>query len=101
MRPVFKGQKQPLIFAHRGASAHAPENTLAAFSKAYESGADGIELDIQMSSDQEIFVFHDYTLKRICAVDRPLDQMTAEELQTMDAGSWFSADFKHEKNPKT
>ena len=53
---------RPLIFAHRGASAHAPENTLAAFELALEQGAHGIELDVKLSADGEVVVVHDCEL---------------------------------------
>jgi glycerophosphoryl diester phosphodiesterase len=61
----YFNQPRPVLFAHRGASAHAPENTLAAFSLALEHGADGIELDAKVSADGEVFVLHDATLKRL------------------------------------
>ena len=57
--------KQTLVWAHRGASGYAPENTMAAFEKAVEQGADGIELDVQMSKDGELVVIHDETLERV------------------------------------
>lgn len=57
--------KKAKIWAHRGASGYAPENTLEAFSKAMEMKADGIELDIQLSKDGEIVVVHDETLERV------------------------------------
>lgn len=52
------------IFAHRGASAYAPENTLAAFDLAQRLGADGIELDVQLTKDGEVVVIHDETIDR-------------------------------------
>ena len=55
---------QPIIFAHRGASAHAPENTLAAFELALTQGADGIELDVKLSADGHVIVIHDATVDR-------------------------------------
>ena len=54
------------IWGHRGASAHAPENTIAAFKMAIEMGADGVELDIQLTKDNEIVVIHDESIDRIC-----------------------------------
>ena len=55
---------KPLIWAHRGASGHAPENTLEAFQKAIDMKADGVELDIQLTKDGEIVVCHDETIDR-------------------------------------
>ena len=52
-------------YAHRGASAYAPENTMAAFEKAVEMGADGIELDVQLTKDGELVVIHDETIDRV------------------------------------
>lgn len=55
---------KPLVWAHRGASGYAPENTLAAFQKAVDLGADGVELDIQLTKDDQIVVIHDETIDR-------------------------------------
>ena len=57
--------KKVRIFAHRGASAYAPENTLEAFRLAMEQGADGIELDVQLTKDGELVVIHDETIDRV------------------------------------
>ena len=80
----------PLIIAHRGDSAHAPENTLAAFRKAVEARADGIEFDVRLAKDGEVFVFHDSSLNRIANRKSKIIQLPAEELRTIDAGSWFN-----------
>jgi glycerophosphoryl diester phosphodiesterase len=80
----------PLIIGHRGASAVAPENTLAAFRKAIDAGADGIEFDVRLSSDGVPVIIHDETLRRTALrTDRVVD-LTAEELLKADAGSWFA-----------
>jgi glycerophosphoryl diester phosphodiesterase len=63
--------KRPRVWAHRGASAHAPENTLKAFQLAKDAGADGIELDVQLDRDGHVVVFHDHDLQRLCG--RPGD----------------------------
>ena len=69
-------------YAHRGLHDEiAPENSLAAFSKAIEHDY-GIEIDVQFSSDGEIFVFHDESLKRMCGVDKKLHELTAEEIKS-------------------
>jgi glycerophosphoryl diester phosphodiesterase len=90
---------RPLIIAHRGASAAAPQNTLAAFRKAMELGADGVELDVQLSADGAVVVIHDF------AVDKTTDGMgrvaakTLAELETLDAGAKFSPQFAGERIP--
>lgn len=79
----------PLILGHRGASAVAPENTLAAFSRAIRDGADGIEFDVRLSRDEVPVVIHDATLKRTALIDRLVAELTSAELQEIDVGSWF------------
>jgi glycerophosphoryl diester phosphodiesterase len=80
----------PLILGHRGASAVAPENTLAAFSRAISDGADGIEFDVRLSRDGVPVVIHDATLKRTGLIDRQVCELTARELQEIDVGRWFA-----------
>lgn len=80
----------PLIIGHRGASAVAPENTLAAFSRALEAGADGIEFDVRLSRDRVPVVIHDASLKRTAQIDQLVGELTASELQQCDVCSWFS-----------
>jgi glycerophosphoryl diester phosphodiesterase len=80
----------PLILGHRGASANAPENTLAAFSRAIDDGAEGIEFDVRLSSDQVPVVIHDASLKRTGLIDCLVSELTAEELREIDVGSWFA-----------
>ncbi|TDQ42223.1 glycerophosphodiester phosphodiesterase [Aureibacillus halotolerans] len=90
---------QPLIIAHRGASGTAPENTMAAFNRAIELGATAIELDIHLTKDGELAVIHDDTVDRTSNGSGLVGEMTINELQQLDAGSWFSDDFKEEKIP--
>lgn len=90
---------QPRIVAHRGASLVRPENTLAAFAAALDMGADGIELDLQMTRDGELVVLHDETLDRTTTGKGYLQAHTAEEVRGCDAGSWFSPRFGGEKVP--
>jgi glycerophosphoryl diester phosphodiesterase len=80
----------PLIIAHRGASALAPENTLAAFRRAIEDGADGIEFDVRLSKDGVPVVIHDSTLGRTVGMKKRVAELTAKELSRLDAGSWFN-----------
>ena len=90
---------KPIIFAHRGASAYAPENTLAAFRAAADLGAGAIELDVKLTCDREVVVFHDPTLKRITGVEGSVNQFRLAELKKMDAGSFFSPELEGEKIP--
>ena len=90
----------PKIIAHRGASARAPENTLAAFARAVSDGAEGIELDVRLSSDRVAVVHHDSSLERTARTDSKVSALTAKELGSMDVGSWFQhhspSDWKEE-----
>jgi glycerophosphoryl diester phosphodiesterase len=81
---------EPLILGHRGASAVAPENTIAAFSQAIQDGADGIEFDVRLSSDGVAVVIHDDTLDRTGLVAGAVSRLTAAQLQQIDVGSWFA-----------
>ena len=80
----------PLIIAHRGASSRAPENTLAAFRRAIDDGADGVEFDVRLSKDGVPVVIHDATLGRTAGIKKRVADLTAEELSRLDAGSWFN-----------
>ncbi len=92
--------KKPLIIAHRGASAYAPENTMASFSKAIEMKSDGIELDVHMTKDKTLVVCHDEKVDRTTNGKGFIKDFTLEEIKKLDAGSWFSEEFKEEKIPK-
>ena len=81
----------PLILGHRGASALAPENTIAAFRRSIEDGADGIEFDVRLTRDGVAVVIHDATLERTATVYRRVSQLTAAELSATDVGKWFCA----------
>ena len=73
-------QEKTKVWAHRGASGYAPENTLDAFRKAVEMGADGIELDVQMTKDGELVVIHDETIDRVSNGKGWVKDYTYEEL---------------------
>jgi len=60
---------KPLVLAHRGALLNAPENTMKAFIRAFENGADGIECDIRVTADGEFIAFHDATTERLVGVN--------------------------------
>ena len=80
----------PLIIGHRGASAVAPENTLAAFERALADGADGIEFDVRLARDGVPVVIHDATLRRTAAIDAPIASLSSSDLSAVDVGSWFN-----------
>jgi len=79
----------PFIIGHRGASAVAPENTMAAFREAIAVGADGIEFDVRLASDGVPVVMHDSTLRRTGGVNQRVADLSSEELTKIDVGSWF------------
>ena len=89
----------PLIIAHRGDSSAAPENTLEAFRRAVEVGADGIELDVRLTRDREVVVIHDRLIDRTTTGTGPVGTHTLAELKEMDAGSWFDPRFKSARVP--
>ena len=91
--------RTPLVVAHRGSSAVAPENTLAAFRQALEDGADAVELDVRLTSDGEVVVIHDSQLRRTTDGRGPVRSHTWKELQLLSAGSWFDRKFAGEKIP--
>ncbi|GAA3893978.1 hypothetical protein GCM10022228_01330 [Halomonas cibimaris] len=87
------------IIAHRGSSMRAPENTLPAFRQAAKEGADAVELDVQLSADGAVMVYHDRTLARLAGDARALGTLSREELANVDVGSWFGHDFRGERIP--
>lgn len=89
-----------IIYAHRGASGVCPENTMAAFAKAIEMGAHGIETDVQMSKDGVLVLCHDERLERTTDGRGLLAEHTWEELRRLDAGSWFAPSFAGERLPR-
>ncbi|HQI47960.1 MAG TPA: glycerophosphodiester phosphodiesterase family protein, partial [bacterium] len=87
------------IIAHRGASGLAPENTMAAYAKAVEIGADCFELDVWLSSDDSLMLMHDEAVARTTGAGGTIPTMTYQQLRALDAGSWFSPLFAGEKIP--
>lgn len=73
------------VFAHRGFSGRYPENTMLAFEKACEAGADGIELDVQLTKDGEIVIIHDESVLRTTGVEGSVSGFTLEEIKKLDA----------------
>jgi glycerophosphoryl diester phosphodiesterase len=86
------GSDWPVNFAHRGASARAPENTLEAFRLAVEAGAGGLELDVHMTRDGEVVVIHDATVDRTTDGSGAVAGIALDELRDLDAGYRFSPD---------
>ena len=91
-RRPYVSHEQPLFFAHRGGSLLAPENTLQAFERGVEFGADALELDIQTTRDGEIVVIHDATADRTTNGTGPVVGYSLDELRQLDAGYRFTLD---------
>jgi glycerophosphoryl diester phosphodiesterase len=85
------------IIAHRGASAVAPENTLAAIEQALEQGTDWVEIDVQETADGEVVVIHDRDLKKIGGVALNVYDSSLKQLQSVDIGSWFSSQYSDQR----
>jgi glycerophosphoryl diester phosphodiesterase len=88
-----------LVIAHRGASGHAPENTLAAFKRAVALGASLIETDLHLSRDAHFVAIHDDTVNRTTNGQGQVHDLTLTDLRRLDAGSWFGSEFTGERIP--
>jgi glycerophosphoryl diester phosphodiesterase len=88
-----------LLIAHRGASGHTPENTLAAFRKAVALGASFIETDLQLTRDSRLVAMHDATVNRTTNGQGAVHDLTLADLRKLDAGSWFGSEFAGERIP--
>jgi glycerophosphoryl diester phosphodiesterase len=95
----FNPTGRPLLWAHRGASADAPENTVASFSLALAQGADGIELDVQRCASGEVIVLHDESLVRTTGFAALVTDASYSVVRSLDAGSWKSERFRGERIP--
>jgi glycerophosphoryl diester phosphodiesterase len=89
----------PWVVAHRGASGHAPENTMVAFRRAVELGATFIETDLRFTRDAQFVAIHDATVERTTSGRGSVRELTLAELRQLDAGSWFGAEFAGERIP--
>jgi glycerophosphoryl diester phosphodiesterase len=91
----------PLVIAHRGDSAHRPENTLAAFAGALELGVSAVELDIQLTRDGHVVVIHDPNLERTTSGRGDVRGMTLAEVRAVSAGypERFGSDWAGERVP--
>ncbi len=88
-----------LNFGHRGASREAPANTLSAFVRAADLGADGVELDVHLSRDGHVVVIHDFALDSTTDGHGLVRDLTLVELKRLDAGAWFGPSFSGERIP--
>lgn len=84
-------------YAHRGASEYAPENTMSAFDMALQLGANGIELDLQMTKDGKIVIFHDNEINKKSNQKGKINNYTYQELLNFDFGIWFNSKYKGER----
>lgn len=89
----------PILMAHRGLSGLAPENTLAAFSKATETKSEWVELDVHLTADGEVVVMHDSTVDRTTDGTGAISDLTLAQIRALDAGSWFGPAFAGERVP--
>ncbi|MCP1136201.1 glycerophosphodiester phosphodiesterase [Paenibacillus polysaccharolyticus] len=99
MRELFVSKGFPLVGAHRGASQYYPENTMLAYQKAYDMGADYIELDVHLSKDEVPVIMHDATLERTSNGTGKLRDYTVDQLKQLDVGRWFSEEYAGERIP--
>ncbi len=97
--PSSAADQSPKIYAHRGGSKWAPENTMAAFRKCKENGVYGIELDIQRCKTGELVVIHDEDLKRTTNGTGLIKDTSLTDISKLDAGSWFGEQYKNERVP--
>lgn len=89
----------PRVVAHRGASRHAPENTLGAMRRALDLGADWIEIDVRLTRDGVPVVLHDATVDRTTDGHGPVSAHTLARLRQLNAGGWFGPEFALERIP--
>ena len=92
-------QDRVAVTAHRANTGRAPENTLSAIEAAAHCGADFAEIDAQETADGVVVVFHDADLMRVAGLDRKIWDVTYEELEEVDVGSWFSPEFRDQRVP--
>ena len=98
-KDIILGEKASLVIAHRGYSDKYPENTIPSFQAALNLGADMIELDVYLSSDNQLVVIHDHSLSKTTNGSGYVWDHTLSELKKLDAGSWFSSKFKNIQIP--
>lgn len=99
MVPLLPDRPRPLLFAHRGCSSLAPENTFASFRKARELGSPGIELDVHVCASGELIVAHDNDFTRTAQDGRAVRDLGYREIRNIDVGAWFDPLFRGEHPP--
>lgn len=87
------------VVAHRGSSGTAPENTLSALREAIATGAKMMEIDVRLTSDNEVVLLHDHIMGRTTTGSGKMRSMTWDEIRNLDAGSWFDPSFAGERIP--
>lgn len=95
----FEIRDEVEIIAHRGSSLKAPENTLAALDQAIRDGADGIEIDVRLTADERVVLYHDASLQRLTGDERSLGSLSRASLAAFDVGGWFDPAFAGERIP--
>lgn len=98
MNKILSSRKV-LVFAHRGASKYAPENTLSSFKLAQDMNADGVELDVHLSRDSQLIVMHDSNVSRTTNGHGQISKMNLGKIRKLDAGIKFDQHFRGEKVP--
>lgn len=96
---MFEKFSQPIIIGHRGACAHAPENTISSFELAVDHQADFVELDAKLSKDGQVMVIHDQTVDRTTDGYGKVNELLCSELKALDAGSKFDPKYRGERIP--
>ncbi len=96
---MFENFPTPIILAHRGDLAHAPENTLPSFQQAIQKGADGVELDAKLTADGHVIVIHDPTVERTTDGKGRVATFSLEAIRQLEAGAWFNEKFRGTKVP--
>lgn len=91
--------QRPILLAHRGDLAHAPENTLPSFMQAIQKGADGVELDAKLTADGHVIVIHDESVDRTTDGKGKVASFTLDAIRKLDAGAWFDAKFAGTRVP--
>ncbi len=93
---AYSNSDNVMVVAHRGSSGTAPENTLAAYKEAIDAGASMIEVDVQITKDNQIIAYHDYYP---AGLDKKVSELYFDEIKDIDIGSGFDERFKNEKIP--
>lgn len=96
---IYPGENEPYIFAHRGCSKIAPENTLTAFSEAVDRKIPGVELDIHLCKSGELVVTHDDNLIRVTGFDGKVEDFDYSEIKKLDCGKWKGSKYAGERIP--